>query len=208
MAGRAKATLGLLIATVLVSGIVLLTGATEAAANALGVIPARLSGELAVSGAAPAFLTPLTATLVHVDFVHLVMNMLLLAWCGHQVERIIGAGALLLLYAVGAFAAAGAQWLLDPAALMPGIGASGAVSALIGAFAVSFGRAKPLVANLRLNRWLNILWLLAAWVVLQWMMAILMGMQGYLLATGAHVGGFVAGVAMQKPLLLWRYRKA
>jgi membrane associated rhomboid family serine protease len=55
---------------------------------------------------------------------------------------------------------------------------------------------------------LNTLWILAAWIILQWMTAYLMGMQGVLVATGAHVGGFLAGILLQKPLLLWRYRQA
>jgi membrane associated rhomboid family serine protease len=57
--------------------------------------------------------------------------------------------------------------------------------------------------------WLNVLWLLAAWVVLQVAMAIVLNAgQGILLAVGAHVGGFVAGVILARPLLLWRYRRA
>jgi membrane associated rhomboid family serine protease len=32
--------------------------------------------------------------------------------------------------------------------------------------------------------------------------------QGIMLATAAHIGGFVAGLAMQRPLLLWHYRRA
>jgi membrane associated rhomboid family serine protease len=88
------------------------------------------------------------------------------------------------------------------------VGASGAISAIIGAFALSFGRPKPIVRNFRLNRALNTLWILVAWVILQWMASYLMGMEGVLVATGAHVGGFVAGVLLQKPLLLWRYRRA
>jgi membrane associated rhomboid family serine protease len=51
-------------------------------------------------------------------------------------------------------------------------------------------------------------WLLVAWVVLQVMMGWLGNQQGYLLATPAHVGGFAAGLLLQRPLLLWRYRKA
>jgi membrane associated rhomboid family serine protease len=47
-----------------------------------------------------------------------------------------------------------------------------------------------------------------AWVVLQLMMGWLAGGQGFLLATPAHVGGFAAGLVLQRPLLLWRYRKA
>jgi len=44
--------------------------------------------------------------------------------------------------------------------------------------------------------------------VLQWMSAILAGGEGVMLATPAHIGGFIAGLALHKPLLLWRYRQA
>jgi len=88
------------------------------------------------------------------------------------------------------------------------IGASGAISGIIGAFALSFGQQKRIVASRSLNRMLNALWLLAAWVVLQIMTGMLAGMQGLLLATPAHVGGFLSGLLLQRPLLMWRYRKA
>ena len=158
--------------------------------------------------AIPAFLTPLTATLVHSGLVHLGFNLLILLWCGTQVERVLGVAGLLVLYVVGAYAAAAAQWALDPMGTTPMIGASGAISAVMGAYALSFGRAKPLTNNLRVNRWINVLWLLVAWVVLQVMMAWLGNQQGYLLATPAHVGGFAVGLLLQRPLLLWRYRSA
>ena len=112
-----------------------------------------------------------------------------------------------MLYLVGAYAAALAQWAVDPCSSVPMIGASGAISAVIGAFALSFGRAKAFTQR-RVNRWINALWLMVAWVVLQVMMGWLAGGQGYLLATPAHVGGFAAGLLLQRPLLLWRYRKA
>jgi membrane associated rhomboid family serine protease len=136
------------------------------------------------------------------------MNLLLLAWCGKEVERILGPGPVLVLYAAGAYAAAAGQYALDPMSQVPMVGASGAISALIGAFALSFSRPKPVTGSFRLNRALNTLWILIAWIVLQWMTAYLMGMQGVMVATGAHVGGFLAGILLQKPLLLWRYRRA
>ena len=86
------------------------------------------------------------------------------------------------------------------------IGASGAISAVIGAYSLSFGRAKRVTRSPRVNRLLNRLWLLAAWVVLQLMIGYLAGQQGMMLATPAHIGGFVAGLLLQRPLLLWRYR--
>jgi len=202
-----RTTMALMAVTGLVSLGIIASGNLNNAATALGFIPARLSG-LAVSPALPVWLTPLSATLVHVGLLHLVMNFILFGYCGRQVESVIGPGPLVLLYAIGAYAAAGGQYALDPMATTPMVGASGAISALVGAYAVSFGQPKRIVASFKLNRWLNVAWLMAAWIVLQWMIGFLMGQQGMLLATGAHVGGFIAGVVLQKPLLLWRYRGA
>ena len=204
---RPTATLVLAAITAAAHVVITLGGLSEVAALGLGFIPARLSLE-APWPALPVWLTPLSATLVHGGFLHVVMNLLLLVWCGREVERILGPAPVVLLYVVGAYAAAAGQYVLDPQAGHPMIGASGAISALVGAFALSFSRPKPIVRSFRLNRALNTLWILAAWVVLQWMMTVLMGMQGTLIATGAHVGGFIAGVILQKPLLIWRYRKA
>jgi membrane associated rhomboid family serine protease len=183
-------------------------GQPDQAAFSLGFIPLRVAVPAVPFPALPVFLTPLTATLVHANLVHLGLNLLILLWCGTQVERVIGAGGLVVLYVVGAYAAAAAQWGVNPHASVPVIGASGAISAVIGVYALSFGRAKPLTSNLRLNRWINIAWLLIAWVALQYSMGWLSDQKGYLLATPAHVGGFAAGLLLQRPLLLWRYRKA
>ncbi len=185
-----------------------LAGYSAQAAYALGFIPLRVTAHIASLNAVPVFLTPLTATLAHAGLVHLGFNLLILVWCGAQVERVLGVGGLIVLYLVGAYAAAGAQWAMDPQGATPMIGASGAISAVMGAFALSFGRAKAFTSNLRVNRWINVLWLMIAWVVLQVMMTWLAGGQGYLLATPAHIGGFAAGLLLQRPLLMWRYRKA
>ena len=180
----------------------------DSAALALGFIPARLSGADVPWTAAPAILTPLTATLVHSGLIHLAFNLLILVWCGQAVERVLGRTGLIVLYVVGAYAAALGQWATDPMGVVPMVGASGAVSAVIGAFSLSFGRPQRFTRSAQLNRWINAVWLMAAWVVLQLMIGWLAGAQGYLLATPAHIGGFLAGLLLQRPLLLWRYRKA
>ena len=90
------------------------------------------------------------------------------------------------------------------------VGASGAISAVIGAFALSFGRAKRVhQQSAAVNRWINV-------ALADGRLGRAAGddglarpaAQGYLLATPAHVGGFAAGLLLQRPLLLWRYRKA
>jgi membrane associated rhomboid family serine protease len=183
-------------------------GQSQEAGYVLGFIPLRVSMPGAVHPAVPVLLTPLTATLVHANWVHVGFNLLILLWCGTQVERVIGAGGLVVLYVAGAYAAAFAQWGVNPHGNVPVIGASGAISAVVGAFALSYGRAKAFTNNLALNRWINVAWLMIAWVVLQLMTGWLGNQQGFLLATPAHVGGFAAGLLLQRPLLLWRYRKA
>ena len=185
------------------------------AALQLGFIPASFILPAMPYPTAPAFLTPLTATLVHASLLHLAFNMLIFVWCGRAVERVLGRWSLVLLYVLGAYASAAAQlaWTMtvpheNVAWITPMIGASGAVSAIMGAYSLSFGRAKQVTSSARVNRWINIAWLFVAWVVLQAMMGWAAGGQGYLLATPAHIGGFLAGLLLQRPLLLWRYRKA
>ena len=202
------ATLAIAAVTALAWLLITALGAGDNAAVLMGIVPARLSGLIGISPAAPTWLTPLSSTLVHAGALHLFLNMLMLIWCGLAVERALGGGALVLLYLVGAYAAAIAQWLSAPASMVPIVGASGAISAIIGAFALSFGQQKRIVRSAGLNRWLNAAWLLAAWVVMQMLIGWLAGGQGLLLATPAHVGGFLAGLLLQRPLLLWRYRGA
>jgi membrane associated rhomboid family serine protease len=163
----------------------------------------------------PLWLTPLTATLIHDGFIHLLFNLVILAFCGRPVESVLGPVAFVLLYLLGAFAAAGAQFAVSPAAAAPMIGASGAISAIIGAYAMLFGRNKVKVANPTLALWLNALWLMAAWVVLQLFMGIalagsdfLFSGEGVRVAVAAHIGGFLIGLLLANPLLLFRYRKA
>lgn len=204
---RQRATLVLTAVTFLVTLGIWITGNLATASTAMGFISARVGG-LVISPALPVWATPLSSTLVHGNFLHLFFNLLLLFYCGRKIEAMLGAGPLVMLYLLGAFAAAAGQFAIDPASAVPAIGASGAVSALIGAFAVSFGKPKKIVASLRLNRWLNIAWLMAAWTILQLVIGYLSGQIGLMLAIGAHVGGFIAGVLLQRPLLLWRYRRA
>jgi membrane associated rhomboid family serine protease len=172
-----------------------------------GFIPARLAfgGDEML---APFWLTPLTATLVHADWLHLALNLLILLYCGRPTESVLGPAGLAILYLTGAYAAAGAQYALGPTAAIPMVGASGAISAVIGAYAMLFGRNKVKIANPRLALWLNALWLMAAWVVLQTIVGLTFASEGLLLAVGAHIGGFIAGLLLANPLLLFRYRKA
>jgi membrane associated rhomboid family serine protease len=165
------------------------------------------------SGPVPIWLQPLTATLVHAGFGHLLFNIIVLVFCGRPVESVLGTPGIAILYLLGAYAAAGAQYLVNPSA--PMIGASGAISAVLGAYAMLFGRNKVKVASPTLALWLNALWLMAAWVVLQVCLGVALsgatfvtGGEGVTIAVAAHIGGFVVGVLLANPLLLFKYRRA
>lgn len=203
----ARLTVGIAIVTGLAWLFTSTTGADDFMAVWGGFIPARITyGD--EGGMAPAWLTPLTATLVHGGFVHLAFNLIILLFCGRAVEPILGAQSVGALYLLGAYAAAAAQYAVDPAEITPMIGASGAISALLGAYALLFGRNKVRVANPTLALWLHALWLGAAWVGLQLLTSITFEGVGQRVAIAAHIGGFMLGLALAKPLLMYRYRKA
>ena len=174
-----------------------------------GFIPVR--AEAAIADAPPLvpfLLTPLTSALVHGGWAHLLLNLVILLFCGRSVETIIGGRQFAILYVVGAYAAAAAQYAVDPLSATPMVGASGAISAVLGAYAMMFGRNKVRVASPALALWLNSLWLMAAWVVLQLIVGVTFETLGARIAIAAHIGGFLAGLLLAKPLLLLRYRGA
>ncbi len=182
-------------------------GREEWAAIWGGFIPVRFG--LPDDGTvAPFWLTPLTATLVHGGLVHLGFNLLILVFCGRSVEGVLGPVNQLILYVVGAYGAAAVHWLVAPAEAVPMVGASGAISAILGAYAMLFGRNKVKVADPRLALWLNALWLIVAFVALQFLIGRTFSNGVMSIAFGAHIGGFLVGIALANPLLLLRYRRA
>ncbi|ATE65302.1 rhomboid family intramembrane serine protease [Rhizorhabdus dicambivorans] len=198
----ARATSAIAIVTVAVYGLLALLGWTEVADLAGGFIPARLSGAT-LDGALPMWVTPVTATLLHGGVIHLMFNMLMLVFCGRMVEAVIGPLGLGLLYLVGAYAAAGAQFLANPADGTPMIGASGAISAVFAAYALLFGRPRGFASHPVLGAAVNTLWLAAAWIGVQFLMGLAFADMGMAIATAAHVGGFLAGLLLTRPLLRW-----
>lgn len=206
------ATAAITLATVSVSLLLFLTHFNAQAALTAGFIPGIATGTVhAPPGLSllPAYVTPLTATLVHGGIVHLGFNMLMLVYTGQMVERALGWRGLAVLYLVGAYAGAAGQWAQDPSSATPMIGASGAISAIIAAYALLFSEQKVAPIGPIPARIVRILWLAAAWIGIQLLTGIAgMGGAGGAIAIGAHIGGFLAGLILARPLLLWRFRGA
>jgi membrane associated rhomboid family serine protease len=194
---------------VLVSAALILTGNVDWAAFVGGFIPARVGIDPAemtgLPTMAPLWLTPITATLIHDGWLHLGFNLLSLAIVGTPTQRAVGLRGVLVLLVVGAYASVAAQWALGPTSPMPMVGASGAISALIGAYALLFGGAKakpigPIPAHVVHAIWLGVFWT-ALNLFIGWSSA----GSGMPIAGAAHVGGFVAGMVLLRPLLRWRW---
>ena len=172
-----------------------------------GFIPARVFGHVTVVGALPVWLTPLSATLIHSGVLHIAFNMVMLLWCGRQIEPALGWKYFLLVYVVGAYAAALGQWALDPHATGPMVGASGAISAIVAVYALVFSeQSVPAIGPIP-SYVVRVAWLATAWIALQTMIGLGFGMGASLIAVGAHIGGFVAGLLLARPVLRLRYRR-
>jgi len=206
---KLSATTVIVAVTVAVSLIATLAPNAVQIQYAAGFIPARVSGGLILSGlVVPAWLTPFSSALIHAGLFHLGMNMLMLAFTGREAERAIGAKALVLLYLIGAYAACGAQWLAGPMSTAPMIGASGASSAVVGAYSLLFGRQRAKAIGPIPAQVVHIAWLAAAWIGVNLLMGFAFLQGGVSVAIWAHIGGFLVGLALARPLLLWRWRNA
>ncbi len=201
-----RVTTTIVAVTAIAWGLIALAGATDHVAPLAGFIPARLSG-VELVGAVPAWLTPLSALLVHAGLLHLFFNMLMLGFCGRAVETALGGLGMALLYGVGAYAAAGAQYLAGPHSEIPVVGASGAASAVIAAYALLYGQRRTVPSGWPAGL-VNVLWLAAAWIGLQLLIGLATSGTGLTIALAEHIGGFLAGLALARPLLLLRYRNA
>lgn len=189
-----------------------LAGLNNLVAIYAGFIPARVHA-LAAEGIQvnidwlPVWLTPLSSTFVHAGWMHVALNLLIFLYVGRLVEHLLGAQRLLIIYAVGAYAAAAAQWAMNPAGQDPVIGASGAISAVLGTYALIYSQREvkpigPIPAQV-----VRIVWMAAGWTVLQLMIGLLGPTSGPFgsVAIGSHIGGFIAGLLMARPMLHWRF---
>jgi len=218
-------------ATNILAGITLLAflpvqllGYTNQAALLAGFVPERVhmlaaqNISLAVPWL-PLWLTPLSATLVHAGWMHLAFNLVMLIFCGRYVEHLLGQGRMLLIYGVGAYAAAAGQWAMTDggaffatshAGMVPMIGASGAISALLGTYALIYSQRGVRAIGPIPEHVVRILWLAAGWTVLQLLIGLAGGFDSFFggIAIGAHIGGFLAGLLLARPLLARRFRGA
>jgi membrane associated rhomboid family serine protease len=171
-----------------------------AVATVWGVVPGELTGMLAPATyqPVPEPFTLITYQFLHGGWGHLLSNMLFLWVFADNIEDAYGHVAFALLYLTCGVLAGLAHVLTMPASAAPLVGASGAVSGILGAYLVLFPKARVWVLLfLRLPLRIGALWVLGGWFGLQlvsWWMD--QGGTQTGVAWGAHVGGFLAGAAI------------
>jgi membrane associated rhomboid family serine protease len=195
---------------------------TRQAAYVFGLVPAVLTGREFLPPdmqLIPAWATVLTSMFMHGGFWHLAGNMLYLWIFGNNIEDAMGHARFLVFYLLCGIAAVAAQVLSNPGSVIPMVGASGAISGVLGAYMLLFPHARVLLGLplgfliVQLGRFPAI-WVLAAWFVMQLIMGSITaakapgeGEGG--IAFGAHIGGFIAGLALvaffkHRHVPLWR----
>ncbi len=176
--------------------------AGQAAVYSFGFIPAvvfegvTLPAELV---RVPAGLTLLTSMFLHGGFMHLAGNMLYLWVFGNNIEDVCGHLRFVLFYLLCGLVAALAQALPNPASEIPMIGASGAISGVLGAYLLLFPHARVRVLiplGLVFFTTVRAGWLLGFWFIFQLLSGLGTRPAGGGVAFWAHVGGFIAGLAL------------
>ena len=146
----------------------------------------------------------MTSMFLHGSWMHLLGNMWFLWLFGNNIEDSMTRPRFVAFYLLAGLTAAVAQVLANPASEIPMVGASGAISGVMGAYLVLFPRVRvftlvPLgfvLTSLALPAWVMLIY----WAVLQVAGGVtsVVGEQSGGIAFWAHLGGFVAGVVLVK----------
>jgi membrane associated rhomboid family serine protease len=143
----------------------------------------------------------LSSMFLHGSWMHLLGNMWFFWVFGNNIEDSMGHARFVVFYLLSGLAAALLQVLITPTSVVPMVGASGAISGVMGAYLILYPRVKVYVFLPLIILWTTVA--LPAWMMLgYWMLLQFFGglqsltAQGGGVAFWAHVGGFVAGVVL------------
>jgi membrane associated rhomboid family serine protease len=182
----------------------------QTAITLLGFMPALLFGSASIEG--DPWVSPagsiFTAMFLHGGFFHLAGNMLYLWIFGDNVEDRMGPGRFIAFYLICGAIAALAQALPDTRSTVPMIGASGAVSGVLGAYVVLYPRANVLVAMPFLLARVPALIVLGVWFAGQLASSMLAQPGAGGVAFAAHIGGFIGGAVLIRWFVRDRRKRA
>ena len=148
-------------------------------------------------GPSPIQLTLFTSMFMHASWEHFLGNMLYLWIFGDNIEDRLGHAKFLAFYLACGLAASLAMVAFSPESVIPGLGASGAIAGVLGAYLIRYPKAPIRVVMMRTITTVPAFVALGLWILLQVFGHIsVVGSQAGGVAYMAHIGGFVAGVAL------------
>ncbi len=166
--------------------------------HTLGFTPAVLAGDLPNPGALPALLTPLSDMFIHLDWDHLLGNMLFLMIFGDNVEDALGHVRYLAFYVVCSYASDLAYFLSSMHSAVPAVGASGAISGVVAAYVMVRPCAKVEVLIGIIPVAISAYLVIGLFALTQVWSVVSHTQDG--IAYWAHIGGLIAGACLL-PLL-------
>jgi membrane associated rhomboid family serine protease len=152
----------------------------------------------------PVYFTLITSMFMHGGFAHIAGNMLYLWIFGDNIENVLGHRRYLFFYLLcGIIASLShvlATKLLGQNLLIPSLGASGAISGVLGAYILLFPRRRVTMFFIRFITHVSAFWAIGIWIVFQLVsgLGMLGGSGGGGVAYAAHIGGFAAGLLLIK----------
>ncbi|HEX4188177.1 MAG TPA: rhomboid family intramembrane serine protease [Solirubrobacteraceae bacterium] len=158
--------------------------------------------------------TAFTSMFMHGGFLHIAGNMLFLAIFGPNVEDAMGHVRFVVFYLLGGLVALAAQVLVDPNSMVPTLGASGAIAAVLGGYILLYPRAR-ILSLIFIIFFVTLIELPALLVLGIWFLEqIFFSVAGLASPTGggsgvatfAHIGGFAFGLALIRLFILGRRR--
>ena len=172
-----------------------------AVAGGFGLVPGEFTGALTNPvgyNPLPEPVTLITYQFLHASWMHLISNMLFLWVFADNIEDAFGYFAFVLFYLLCGIAGALAHVLMSPASTAPLIGASAAVSGVIGAYMLLYPRARVwILLFFRIPLRISAIWVLGGWFLLQIFSVLTTDQSAEVeVAWWAHIGGFVAGLAI------------
>jgi membrane associated rhomboid family serine protease len=164
-----------------------------------GFVPVTLFGELSLAPElyrVPPWATLFTSMFLHGDLLHLIGNMAFLWIFGDNIEDALGHVRFFLFYFACGVAATFAHGLFEPLSEVPTIGASGAISGVLGAYIMLFPRRGVWIFFFYIVRRVPAWGALGLWIGLQVLYATVLNDPQSSTAWWAHIGGFIAGVIL------------
>jgi len=199
-------------------------GGNQEFSNAFSLVPREITGGVDLNGLVevknsagqilgniqhyntplPVYFNFVSSMFMHGDFMHLFGNMLFLFIFGDNLENLMGHIRYAIFYVVCGFIAAFSQVFMDTSSVIPMLGASGAISGVLGGYLMLFPKREVRALIFNFMTTVPAYVALGIWIVFQIV-------QGYLsnpdqggVAYAAHIGGFVAGLVLVRIFTLGR----